>query len=82
MNEVLSRGKYTLEFKQQAVRRVKAGRTAAAVAKMLGRPRPACRTGSERRPRVNWVWVSRATAHPWSKPSRRRSPDCGRSWHG
>jgi hypothetical protein len=54
MNEVLNRGIYTPEFTQQAVRRVKAGRTAAAVAKMLGMLRPACRTGSERRPRVNW----------------------------
>jgi transposase len=39
MNEVLSRGKYTLEFKQEAVRQVKAGRTAAAVAKTLGMPK-------------------------------------------
>lgn len=35
---VLSRAKYTLEFKQEAVRQVKAGRPAAVVAKTLGMP--------------------------------------------
>ena len=35
MNEERSRGKYTLEFKQEAVRKVKAGRTASVVAKTL-----------------------------------------------
>ena len=39
MNEERSRGKYTLEFKQEAVRQVKAGRTASVVAKTLGMPR-------------------------------------------
>jgi len=34
----LSRAKYTLEFKQEAVRQVKAGRPAAVVAKTLGMP--------------------------------------------
>lgn len=36
MNEERTRGKCTLEFKQDAVRQVKAGRAAAAVAKTLG----------------------------------------------
>ena len=35
---VMSRAKYTLEFKQEAVRQVKAGRPAAVVAKTLGMP--------------------------------------------
>ena len=34
-----SRAKYTLEFKQEAVRQVKAGRAAAVVAKTLGMPK-------------------------------------------
>lgn len=46
MNEERSRGKYTLEFKQEAVRHVKAGRAASVVAKTLGM-RKACLT--------NWV---------------------------
>jgi len=35
---VMSRARYTLEFKQEAVRQVKAGRPAAVVAKTLGMP--------------------------------------------
>jgi transposase len=46
MNEERSRGKYTLEFKQEAVRQVKAGRVAAVVAKTLGMPRASL---------TNWV---------------------------
>ena len=45
MNE-RSRGKYTLEFKQEAVRQVKAGRAAAVVAKTLGMPKASL---------TNWV---------------------------
>lgn len=36
MNDERSRGKYTLEFKKEAVRQVKAGRAASVVAKTLG----------------------------------------------
>ena len=40
MNEARSRGKYTLEFKREAVRQVKAGsRAASVVAKTLGMPK-------------------------------------------
>ena len=39
MNEERSRGKYTLEFKQEAVRQVKAGRASSVVAKTLGMPK-------------------------------------------
>jgi len=46
MNEVRSRGKYTLEFKQEAVRQVKAGRAASVVAKTLGMPKASL---------TNWV---------------------------
>ncbi len=46
MNEVKSRGKYTLEFKQEAVRQVKGGRAASVVAKTLGMPKASL---------TNWV---------------------------
>ena len=46
MNEERSRGKYTLEFKQEAVRQVKAGRAASVVAKTLGMPKASL---------TNWV---------------------------
>ena len=46
MDEVKSRGKYTLEFKQEAVRQVKAGRAASVVAKTLGMPKASL---------TNWV---------------------------
>lgn len=39
MNEHRSRGKYTLEFKQEAVRQVKGGGTAWVVAKTLAIPK-------------------------------------------
>ena len=39
MNESRHRGKYTLEFKREAVRQVKAGRAAAVVARTLGLPK-------------------------------------------
>lgn len=39
MDDKQTRGKYTLEFKQEAVRQVKAGRAAAVVAKTLGMPK-------------------------------------------
>lgn len=38
MSEAPSRGKYTLEFKQEAVRQFEAGRTASVMAKTLGMP--------------------------------------------
>jgi transposase len=46
MNEERSRGKYTLEFKQEAVRQVKAGRASSVVAKTLGMPKASL---------TNWV---------------------------
>ena len=46
MNEERSRGKYTLEFKQEAVRQVKAERAASVVAKTLGMPKASL---------TNWV---------------------------
>lgn len=46
MNEGRSRGKYTLEFKQEAVRQVKAGRAASMVAKALCMPKASL---------TNWV---------------------------
>lgn len=46
MNEARSRGKYTLEFKREAVRQVKAGRAALVVAKTLGMPKASL---------TNWV---------------------------
>lgn len=46
MNEVKCRGKYTLEFKQEAVRQVKGGRAASVVAKTLGMPKASL---------TNWV---------------------------
>jgi len=46
MNEERSRGKYTLEFKQEAVRQVKAGRAASVVARTLGMPKASL---------TNWV---------------------------
>ena len=46
MDEKRSRGKYTLEFKQEAVRQVKAGRAASVVAKTLGMPKASL---------TNWV---------------------------
>ena len=46
MNDVRSRGKYTLQFKQEAVRQVKAGRAASVVAKTLGVPKASL---------TNWV---------------------------
>lgn len=39
INKVLGRGKYTLTFKKEAVRQVKADRTAVAVARTLGMPK-------------------------------------------
>ena len=39
MNEKLTRARYTLEFKQEAVRQVRAGRTASEVAQTLGMPK-------------------------------------------
>ena len=39
MSEVMRRGKYTLEFKQEGVRQVLAGQSAAAVARSLGIPK-------------------------------------------
>lgn len=41
MNEERSRGKYTLEFKQEAVRQVKAGRAGSVVPGHWAYPRPA-----------------------------------------
>lgn len=38
-NERATRAKYTLEFKQEAVRQVRTGRAAAVVAKTLGMPK-------------------------------------------
>jgi transposase len=46
VNEKQTRAKYTLEFKQEAVRQVKAGRAASAVAAMLGIPKASLK---------NWV---------------------------
>ena len=46
MYEGIIRGKYTLEFKQEAVRQVKAGRAASVVAKTLGMPKASL---------TNWV---------------------------
>jgi transposase len=46
MNEKQTRAKYTLEFKQEAVRQVKAGRAASAVAATLGMPKASL---------TNWV---------------------------
>jgi transposase len=46
MNEQRIRGKYTLEFKQEAVRQVTAGRAASVVAKTLGMPKASL---------TNWV---------------------------
>lgn len=46
MNEIRSRGKYTLEYKKEAVRQVKAGRAASVVAKTLGIPKASV---------TNWV---------------------------
>ena len=46
MNEARSRGKYTLEFKREAVRQVKSGRAASVVAKTLGMPKASL---------TNWV---------------------------
>ena len=46
LNEERSRGKYTLEFKQEAVRQVKSGRAASVVAKTLGMPKASL---------TNWV---------------------------
>lgn len=46
MNEKRTRAKYTLEFKQEAVRQVKAGRAASAVAATLGMPKASL---------TNWV---------------------------
>lgn len=39
MNEKQKRAKYTLEFKEEAVRQVKAGRAASMVASTLGMPK-------------------------------------------
>ena len=46
MNEERVRAKYTLEFKQEAVRQVKAGKTASVVARTLGIPKASL---------TNWV---------------------------
>lgn len=46
MDDKQTRGKYTLEFKQEAVRQVKAGRAASVVAKTLGMPKASL---------TNWV---------------------------
>jgi len=46
LNEKQTRAKYTLEFKQEAVRQVKAGRAASAVAATLGIPKASL---------ANWV---------------------------
>ena len=46
MDEKQTRTKYTLEFKQEAVRQVKAGRAASVVAKTLGMPKASL---------TNWV---------------------------
>lgn len=46
MNEKQKRAKYTLEFKQEAVRQVKAGRAASIVASTLGMPKASL---------TNWV---------------------------
>ncbi len=45
MNEPRSRGKYTLEFKQEAVRQVRAGRAASVVAATLGIPKASLPNG-------------------------------------
>lgn len=46
MNEKQTRARYTLEFKQEAVRQVRAGRTASEVAQTLGMPKASL---------TNWV---------------------------
>lgn len=46
LNEKQTRAKYTQEFKQEAVRQVKAGRAASAVAATLGMPKASL---------TNWV---------------------------
>lgn len=50
MNMERSRGKYTLEFKQEAIRQVKAGRAASVVAATLGIPKASL---------TNWVRAER-----------------------
>ncbi len=62
MNEERVRAKYTLEFKQEAVRQVKAGKPAAAVAKMLNMPKASL---------TNWVRaesIGELDAGPAAKP--------------
>ena len=50
MNMERSRGKYTLEFKQEAIRQVKGGRAASVVAATLGIPKASL---------TNWVRADR-----------------------
>lgn len=55
MTEERSRGKKcTLEFKQAAVRQVKAGRAASVVAKTLGMPKASLTNWSGPMPRASW----------------------------
>ena len=85
MNEKQIRARYTLEFKQEAVRQVKDDRAAAVVARTLGMPKASL---------SNWVraeargsWPRPATAARWwrprrSRPSRQSSRGCARRWRG
>ena len=54
MNEERSRGKYTLELKQEAVSQVKAGRASSVVAKTLGMPKASLTNWVRAGDRVSW----------------------------
>ena len=72
MYEKQTRARYTLEFKQEAVRQVKAGRAASVVAKTLGIPKASLtnwvRAEAAGTPQV--VSESKATAAPTVTPEQ------------
>lgn len=72
MHEKQTRARYTLEFKQEAVRQVKAGRAASMVAKTLGIPKASLtnwvRAESKGAPKL--VTESKAAAAPAVTPEQ------------
>jgi len=64
------RGKYTLEFKLEAVRQVRAGQAASAVAKVLGIPKASVSNWVRQSARGSWKVCLVPTKRSRSRQSR------------
>lgn len=72
MSEKQVRAQYTREYKQKAVRQVRAGQANAVVAKVLGIPKASLGNWVRCQPREIWMVLAAQTSSPKSRPSRCR----------